>query len=148
MEPDHHDMLPPSLRIAKSFCFEKKTTIYVWDFRISQPNVSYIPDNALHSLEHFLNVFLLEETPKVINVAPLGCQTGLYIVVADLSNFSMLASLLVRVLERILLADAVPLANEKECGWAENHSLKGAQNLAAWLLSRKREWHIITEIKL
>lgn len=140
MEPDHLNMTPPSLRLNKTKQLDNSCTISVWDLRLSQPNVSYLASGALHSMEHFLNVFLVEMCPDIINVAPLGCQTGFYIVAVNLGDFNMLAQALEKSLKKILVAVEVPLANEHQCGRAENHSLRGAQNLARWLLSRREEW--------
>jgi len=140
MEPDHLYMTPPSLRLSKTKQIDDSSTITVWDLRISQPNVSHISSGALHSMEHFLGVYLSEESSDIVNVAPLGCQTGFYIVAANLTDSHKLAQALESTLARILSAADVPLANEHQCGWAENHSLRGAQNLARWLLSRREEW--------
>ncbi|RVZ98672.1 S-ribosylhomocysteine lyase, partial [Helicobacter pylori] len=31
-------------------------------------------------------------------------------------------------------------SNEKQCGWAANHTLEGAQNLARAFLDKRAEW--------
>jgi S-ribosylhomocysteine lyase len=139
-DPDHRLMSPPSLRIAKRTQMESGTSICVWDLRIGQPNVSHLPMAAIHSLEHFLGVLLPRHSPRIVNVAPMGCQTGFYIISVDLEEFDVMAECLAGVLKQILAAKEVPLANTGECGWAENHSLIGAQEIAGWLLRRRTDW--------
>ena len=40
-------------------------------------------------------------------------------------------------------ATEVPACNEVQCGWAANHSLEGAQELAKELLAKCDEWSIV-----
>jgi S-ribosylhomocysteine lyase len=136
---DHSLMAPPSLRIT----YMRHTTAgdgYVWDLRIAQPNVAHMPMAVIHSIEHFLGSILRESSPSVLAVAPMGCQTGFYIVTLGISDFNEISELIAAALRSILDATEVPLANTTQCGWAENHSLAGAKSVAGWLLSRRREW--------
>jgi S-ribosylhomocysteine lyase len=137
---DHRDMTPPSLRITSSRPAGDTGSVTVWDLRIAQPNVAAVEMPTVHSLEHFLGSILPAETDYVVNVAPMGCQTGFYVVTAGMTDFATLAADLGAALRAILQADAVPLANTRECGWARNHDLAGAQAVAAWLLSREAGW--------
>src|SRR5882762_3289992 len=126
-------MTPPSLRVT----YHRKTEfgeMFVWDLRIAQPNVSHIAMPVAHSIEHFLGSYFSGQCDRVLNFGPMGCQTGFYIVTAGLGDFDEMAALLRSGLESILTATEVPLANPVQCGWAENHSLEGAQRVAAWLL--------------
>ena len=136
---DHALMTPPSLRIAH---VQHGTAGdgYVWDLRIAQPNVSHISMPVIHSIEHFLGSILRESSSRVLVVAPMGCQTGFYIVTLGISDFTEMAELVADGLRSVLEATAVPLANTTQCGWAENHSLAGAKSVARWLLSRRHEW--------
>ncbi|MDK7200509.1 S-ribosylhomocysteine lyase, partial [Corynebacterium amycolatum] len=43
----------------------------------------------------------------------------------------------------ILQAEAVPAANEKQCGWGANHSLEGAQEAVRAFLDKRSEWEEI-----
>jgi S-ribosylhomocysteine lyase len=76
----------------------------------------------------------------VLLAAPMGCQTGFYIVTMGMSDFDTLKQLIISALEAILDAAEVPLANVEQCGWAENHTLAGAQRLALWLFDRRNTW--------
>ena len=138
---DHEVMTPPSLRIVRDHPLAGDTA-YVWDFRIAQPNVSHLAMPVVHSIEHFFGIGLSAASPKVIHVAPMGCQTGFNIVTVSLDSFEEMPDLVALALRQILDASEVPMANPVDCGWAENHSLVGAQRLSSWLLSRRSEWSV------
>jgi S-ribosylhomocysteine lyase len=138
---DHRYMTPPSLRVTEQRQTPSGDWTYVWDLRIAQPNVSQIAMPVVHSLEHFLGTLMREASRQVVAVAPMGCQTGFYIVTIGIGDVEEIAELLASALLAVGDADAVPVANALQCGWAENHSLAGVQELAAWLLRRRSEWH-------
>lgn len=135
---DHRSVEPPYLRLTD----RRKTSrgdIFVWHLRIGQPNVAQISTSVVHSVEHFLGDFMVAANSDVITVAPMGCQTGFY-VVTTIDEFDELSELLATVLEQTLTAAAVPHADPVQCGWAKNHSLDGAQEVARFLLSRRAAW--------
>lgn len=136
---DHRQMTPPHLRIVKATAIPAGGEVYVWDLRIAQPNVSHCSTDAIHSLEHLLNVYMSRSSQEIIGVAPMGCQTGMYIFSTH-GVSSKMAQTLSASLEEILTAPSVPLADTEQCGWAENHSLVGAQRIARWLLDRQQSW--------
>ena len=150
---DHRTMTPPSLRITTTFHVAQGPNLQIWDFRIAQPNVSHIEMATIHSLEHFLGdhfarlsaeeragVPLSSESGRVLGVAPMGCQTGFYIYTAAIEDVAVMSEHLAQALAVIAPAPEVPLANTRQCGWANNHSLAGVQQLAEWLLSRRGGW--------
>jgi len=138
---DHRFMTPPSLRVSERRRTPSGDEVVQWDLRIAQPNVSHIAMPIIHSLEHFLGSYLRSNSDRITTVAPMGCQTGFYIGAIGISEFDEMAELLAGALEAVGTATEVPLANPVQCGWAENHTLDGAQRLAAWLLLRRDEWH-------
>lgn len=139
MDLDHREMAPPFLR-EQSRVTGASDTVIVWDLRIAMPNVSALAGEVLHSLEHMLAVYLRRRNRAVVNVAPLGCRTGLYIVTIGPMAPEDMCALLAATLDDIHGAYEVPLANTTECGAAAYHSLTGAQDVARWLLSRRTEW--------
>ncbi len=138
---DHQFMAPPSLRIVDQRSGPSGDRIFVWDLRIAQPNVTHVAMPIVHSLEHFLSSCLRSASEAVVAVAPMGCQTGFYIVTVNIGTFEQMSELLAIAFASVADAEAVPLANVEQCGWAENHSLAGARQLAAWMLLRRSEWH-------
>ena len=137
---DHRAMTPPSLRITQQASGPAGDQISTWDLRLAQPNVSHVGMPVVHSIEHFLGTYLRQMADFVILAAPMGCQTGFYVVTVGMNDFDTLERLIASALEAVLEATEVPLANVKQCGWAENHTLVGAQRLAQWLLDRRSTW--------
>jgi S-ribosylhomocysteine lyase len=136
---DHRFMRPPFLRVAQS-AEHHGVSVYQWDLRLAQPNVSHLELATVHSFEHFLGVSLRGLNPQIVTVAPMGCSTGFYITAIDIGEFEEMAALVAAALREIVRATVVPLADVVHCGWAQNHHLIGAQNLAAWLLDRVEDW--------
>ncbi|MEV0726966.1 S-ribosylhomocysteine lyase [Micromonospora purpureochromogenes] len=137
---DHRYMLPPFLRIMEQVQGKNGDTVHLWDLRIAQPNVSHVEMRAIHSIEHLLTIEMRRLSNRVLNVGPMGCQTGFYITTVALDNPDEMAELLSQALQAILDAEKVPLANVGTCGWAANHSLSEAKSVASWLLSKRSEW--------
>jgi S-ribosylhomocysteine lyase len=138
-DADHRSMTPPFLALRESRAVGSGS-IQVWDLRVSQPNVAQLSSTVTHSLEHFLAVELRAVSDAVLAVAPMGCRTGFYVITVDLDDEERMTKMLTAALGMIAGAEAVPLANERDCGWAEEHSLVGAQRVAEWLLLRRSEW--------
>jgi S-ribosylhomocysteine lyase len=133
-------MEPPSLRLNETKVGPNGDEICTWDLRLAQPNVSHVAMPTIHSIEHFLGTLLRQKASYVVAVAPMGCQTGFYLVTVGMSDFDTMADLLDSALRDIAAATEVPLANPMQCGWAANHTLEGAKRLAAWLLARRSVW--------
>jgi S-ribosylhomocysteine lyase len=138
---DHTRMTPPSLRIVREHPLAGEDA-YVWDFRIAQPNVAHLAMPVIHSIEHFLGTALPAASPKVLHVGVMGCQTGFNIVTIGISSFDEMSDLVAGALRSAVDASEVPLANPVDCGWAESHSLVGAQRVSTWLLSRRDDWNV------
>lgn len=139
VEIDHRTVAPPFIRLARAERWGGHE-VRVWDLRLGQPNVSYLDGPALHSLEHLVTVLARQRSDQAVHAAPMGCQTGLYLVTVGAMTFDEVAHLVAGVLEDVGTATEVPLANEVECGWAEHHTLVGAQRVAAWMLDRREQW--------
>jgi hypothetical protein len=45
-----------------------------------------------------------------------------------------------KALAEVATAREVPVANVRQCGWAEKRSLAGVLELAAWLMRRHADW--------
>ncbi|MBC2902400.1 S-ribosylhomocysteine lyase [Streptomyces cupreus] len=134
---DHRKMAPPFLREVHAM----QVTGYlgIWDLRLAPPNVASLSSPVTHSLEHFLNDKLRANSGPIRLVAPMGCRTGLYVMTTD-PDFAANAQRVEDGLSSILFANSVPLATDVQCGWAEHHSLTGAQNVARYALDRREQW--------
>jgi len=95
---------------------------------------------ALHSLEHMMAEFIRNYLDCVLDVGPMGCQTGFYLSVINHSDYDEILQVLEKTLKDVLTAEEVPACNEVQCGWAASHSLEGAKEIARKMLAKKDEW--------
>jgi len=140
---DHTKVKAPYIRLAGVSKGEHGDEIYKYDIRFKQPNKEYMEMPALHSLEHLMAEHIRNHIDHVIDISPMGCQTGFYLSILNNSSFSEVKDALEKTLHDVIDADEVPACNEVQCGWAANHSLEGAKNIAKEMLKKKDEWHIV-----
>jgi len=87
---------------------------------------------ALHTLEHLFAVYLRGQdsgaADDLIYVGPMGCRTGMYMILkGDLKPKDILP-LLERLFKYVIdFAEEVPATTPKECGNYREHSLAWAQ---------------------
>ncbi|MGY0399120.1 MAG: S-ribosylhomocysteine lyase [Ostreibacterium sp.] len=137
---DHTKVKAPYLRLADKKQGQQGDVIFKYDFRLCQPNQAYMEMPALHSLEHLLAELSRNHSDKVLDISPMGCQTGFYVSLINESSYDNALGLLENTLKDVLVATEVPACNEMQCGWAANHSLDGAKILAKTLLAKRDEW--------
>lgn len=140
---DHTKVKAPYLRLADKKSGVHGDTIYKYDLRICQPNKDHMDMAALHSLEHLMAELSRNHSQQVIDISPMGCQTGFYISLLNEPKYQTALDLVEKTLQDVLNATEVPACNEVQCGWAANHSLSGAQALAKQLLAKRSEWEVI-----
>ena len=70
----------------------------------------------------------------------MGCRTGFYLLMRGDHTPEKVAPLVEATLNDLLEAQAVPAANEIQCGWGAHHSLEGAKSAAQSFLEKKSEW--------
>lgn len=137
---DHTKVAAPYVRLAGKTEGVNGDIIYKYDLRFKQPNKAHMDMPSLHSLEHMLAEFSRNHHEGIIDVGPMGCQTGFYMAVMNDESYDNILLVLEKTLQDILDAKEVPACNELQCGWAASHSLEGAQNLAREMLDFKKEW--------
>lgn len=137
---DHTKVKAPYVRLAG----QKKGThgdeIYKYDVRFMQPNKEHMEMPALHSLEHLMAELSRNHSDKIVDISPMGCQTGFYMSLINHTDYDDVLIILEKTLLDVLEATEVPACNEVQCGWAASHSLEGAQELARNFLAKKQEW--------
>ena len=137
---DHTKVKAPYVRLADIKTREHGDTIYKYDMRICQPNRDHMEMPALHSLEHLMAELSRNHSDKVVDISPMGCQTGFYVAMINHDDYDGVLELLEDTLKGVLVADEVPACNEMQCGWAASHSLEGAQQIARDVLAKRGEW--------
>lgn len=138
---DHTKVCAPYVRLASVIKGEKGDVIYKYDLRFKQPNKEHMDMPSLHSLEHLMAENIRNHIDNVVDLSPMGCQTGFYLTVLNNDSFQDVCEALEKTLTDVMNADEVPACNEVQCGWAASHSLEGAKELARKMLEKKDEWH-------
>lgn len=137
---DHTKVVAPYVRLAGRKTGAQGDEIYKYDLRFMQPNKEFMKMDALHSIEHLMAENIRNHTDQVVDLSPMGCQTGFYLTLINHDNYDDVLSILENTLQDVLVATEVPACNVVQCGWAESHSLEGAKELAKNMLAKKGEW--------
>lgn len=140
---DHTKVAAPYVRLAGTKSGQAGDTVLKYDIRFKQPNEEFMEMKGLHSLEHLMAENIRNHTDKVVDLSPMGCQTGFYLSVINHDNYDEILTILESTLEDVLKATEVPACNVVQCGWAANHSLEGAKEIAQEMLAKKDEWHVV-----
>ena len=140
---DHTKVKAPYVRLACVTDGDHGDKMYKYDLRVYQPNQDHMEMPALHSLEHLMAELSRNHSDKIIDISPMGCQTGFYIALLNLPEYNDALNLIEKTLQDVLTATEVPACNVVQCGWAASHSLTGAQKIAQYLLDKRNEWTTI-----
>ena len=140
---DHTKVKAPYIRLVGVTSGEYGDKVYKYDIRFCQPNQEHMDMPGLHSIEHLMAENIRNHIDNVLDIGPMGCQTGFYLAILNNDSFDEVAIALASTLEDVLAATEVPACNEVQCGWAANHSLEGAQAIAKKMLAQKDEWHVV-----
>ncbi|OJG69951.1 S-ribosylhomocysteine lyase [Enterococcus phoeniculicola] len=133
-ELDHEKVKAPYVRLAGSES-NQGVLIQKYDLRFLQPNQDALPTAAIHTLEHLLAVNLRDEVKGIIDLSPMGCRTGFYLIVWGEHSPEEIRDALKKVLkEHVVGTDFVPAVSAKECGNYRDHSLFSAQEYAKKVL--------------
>ena len=121
-----HDIITPGVYVSRI-----DGDILTLDLRTRTPNGGAYMDNlTMHSVEHMFATYIRnsEIADKVIYFGPMGCQTGFYLCVRDLS-VDKVYPVILDVLQKIVNHDSEMYgATRKECGNYQNLSLAAAKN--------------------
>ncbi|HAM1057827.1 TPA: S-ribosylhomocysteine lyase [Listeria monocytogenes] len=137
---DHTKVKAPFVRLAGTKVGVHGDEIYKYDVRFKQPNKEHMEMPALRSLEHLMAELARNHTDKLVDISPMGCQTGFYVSFINHSDYDDALEIIATTLTDVLAATEVPACNEVQCGWAASHSLEGAKALAAEFLDKRDEW--------
>lgn len=137
---DHTKVQAPYIRLVGVTTGVSGDKVYKYDIRFKQPNKAHMEMAGLHSIEHLMAENIRNHMDNVLDIGPMGCQTGFYLAVLNNSSFEDVADALEKTLKDVLAAEEVPACNEVQCGWAANHSLEGAKEIAREMLEKRDEW--------
>lgn len=131
---DHTKVKAPYVRVAGTEKNEKGSTVQKYDLRLLQPNADALPTAAVHTLEHLLATYLRDELEGIIDISPMGCRTGFYLIIWDEHEPADVAAALTKVLHKVLETEQVPAVSALECGNYKDHSLFSAKEYARLVL--------------
>jgi S-ribosylhomocysteine lyase len=131
---DHTKVKAPYVRNAGTYKGKDGGILTKYDLRFLQPNKGEMPTAAVHTLEHLLAGYLREELEEVIDVSPMGCRTGFYLILWGHRTTEDVKRALISALSKVLTTTEVPAANELQCGNYRDHSLFSAQEYTRLVL--------------
>lgn len=138
---DHTKVKAPYVRLAGITEGANGDKVYKYDIRFKQPNQEHMDMPGLHSLEHLMAENIRNHMDNVLDIGPMGCQTGFYFSVFNNDDYDEVVDAIEKTLKDVLSASEVPACNEYQCGWAASHSLEGAKDIAEAMLKDRDEWH-------
>ena len=109
-----HTHLKPGIYVSR---VDKGFTTY--DLRITEPNKEpAVAPAAMHSIEHLMATWFRNSRAKddVVYVGPMGCLTGMYIIMTGTYTVEDMRQLTIECLEWILTQTEVPATEPQTCG--------------------------------
>ena len=132
-----HTRLKPGIYVSRE---DKGFTTF--DLRITEPNREpAVAPAALHSIEHLMATWFRNSTVKddVVYVGPMGCLTGMYVVMTGSYSVQDMRALTIECLEWMLTQDTVPATTPETCGNYLLHDLPMCHWECRRYLSRLRD---------
>lgn len=131
-ELDHDAVEAPYVR----HCGEHEGDINKYDVRILQPNEEFMEPAEIHTLEHLLAYGVREQVEKlrldieIIDISPMGCQTGFYLIVRGTPTIEEVIQVAKNAMQSVIDAEVIPATSRKECGQYQLHNFEGAKERA------------------
>ena len=123
-----HTQLKPGIYVSRE---DRDFTTF--DLRITEPNKEpSVSPSAMHSLEHLMATWFRNSRVKsdVVYVGPMGCLTGMYVIMKPGYSVDDLRNLTIECLLWILQQTEVPATTAATCGNYLLHDLPMAKYYA------------------
>lgn len=127
---DHNKVKAPYVRKCCVLDGKMGDKVSKFDLRFLQPNVEAFGTAAIHGLEHLLATYLREEMDNIIDLSPMGCRTGFYLIMWGDVETNLVKAGLERALQKVMDCKEMIAASAVECGNYRDLSLFGAQEYA------------------
>ncbi|GAK05303.1 S-ribosylhomocysteine lyase [Geomicrobium sp. JCM 19037] len=143
-ELDHTKVKAPYVRQAGVQHVGTDGVVHKFDIRFAQPNITNLNPPEIHTLEHLLAIHIREfaepyDHIEIIDLSPMGCQTGFYLIVDGKATVPEIIDILEKTIQKGLEYDYVPAATELECGQAKLHDLDEAKKWMNYWLQQDRQ---------
>ena len=129
-ELDHRKVKAPYIRKCCTLNGPQGDYVTKFDIRFLQPNKEAFGTAAMHGLEHLLATYLREELDGIIDLSPMGCRTGFYLIMWGDIEPSYVKLGLEKALQKVIDSKEMIAASEVECGNYRDLSLFGAKEYA------------------
>lgn len=135
---DHDAVKAPYIRIAGRETGSQGDHLTKFDIRFLQPNQGAFPTAAMHTLEHLLAAYSRDYLDGIIDISPMGCRTGFYMIMWGDIPVEPVAQAMTQVLEDVVQSqwEDVQGTKRQECGNYRDHSLRAAQIYAQEVLDQ------------
>lgn len=127
---DHNKVKAPYVRKCCVLEGKMGDKVSKFDLRFLQPNIEAFGTAAIHGLEHLLATYLREELEDIIDLSPMGCRTGFYLIMWGDVDPSLVKLGLEKALQKVIDCNEMVAASAIECGNYRDLSLFGAQEYA------------------
>ncbi|MBP5306894.1 MAG: S-ribosylhomocysteine lyase [Paludibacteraceae bacterium] len=109
-----HTRLKPGIYVSR-----EDNLFTTYDLRFTTPNAEpAIAPSAMHSIEHLMATWFRNSHVKdqVVYVGPMGCLTGMYVIMSHPFSVYEMRDLTIQCLEWILTQDTIPATTPETCG--------------------------------
>ncbi len=135
-ELDHTKVKAPFVRKCCVQKGPKGDTVTKFDIRFMQPNVEEMQSEGIHTLEHLMATHLREKADYIIDISPMGCRTGFYMVTWGEHEVGEIIDAVTYALKKALEDEVIPAMNEVQCGNYKLHSIELAKQYAQEVLKK------------
>ncbi len=128
-----HNRLLRGVYVSRKDTVGENAVLTTFDVRIKTPNTEPPMDiAAIHTLEHLFAAYLRSDesgiAEDVIYVGPMGCRTGMYIIVKGDVSSRQILPYIISAFEYVRDFDGkIPGTTSKECGNYLDHNLTFAK---------------------
>ncbi|MDK2564462.1 S-ribosylhomocysteine lyase [Romboutsia sedimentorum] len=133
---DHTKVKAPYIRKCCVLDGVNGDKVTKFDLRFLQPNAETFGTAAIHGLEHLLATYLRETLDNIIDLSPMGCRTGFYLIMWGEVEPQAVKEGLESALDMVLKVNEMPAASAIECGNYKDLSLFGAKEYAREALEK------------
>src|SRR5699024_11591101 len=100
-------VVAPYIRLAGTNEGKNGDVIHKYDLRFLQPNKQHMEMPALHSLEHLMAELSRNHSDQIVDISPMGCQTGFYLSVIHDDDYEDILKLVENTLSDVFSATEV-----------------------------------------
>ena len=134
---DHKKVQAPYVRLAGVKETPRGDKIEKYDLRFAQPNEEAISTGAIHTLEHLLATYIRSHLEGVVDISPMGCRTGFYMVaLGEPGPQKVMGAFEATLKDVVEHVEPVPGVSELECGNYRDHDPSSAKQWAKRVLDR------------